>query len=230
VWNERAARARSLAARFPASAEVLGFYGEVAEWQARAAPAIATLEDAARAMYSLRELIERVGPEPLARSAREAAFGGGSEMLEHYWSGRASETPLDLFARAALQPIAARLPAGEPCPWCSAPPQVGALSEQGEGLALELVCPLCLRRRPATRGRCAGCAETAEPKLVTLATTEFPHLALMACETCRGYLPMVDLSKEPRAIPEVDELAGLPLDLWAHERGYRKLQPNLAGI
>jgi len=29
---------------------------------------------------------------------------------------------------------------------------------------------------------------------------------------------------------EVDELTALPLDVWARERGYEKLQPNLAGI
>ena len=44
------------------------------------------------------------------------------------------------------------------------------------------------------------------------------------------YLQLVDLGRDPEAIPEVDELAGLPLDLWAQERGYRKLCPNLAGV
>ena len=41
---------------------------------------------------------------------------------------------------------------------------------------------------------------------------------------------IVDLSSDPAAIPEVDELAGLPLDLWAIQEGFHKLQPNLAGI
>jgi formate dehydrogenase maturation protein FdhE len=40
----------------------------------------------------------------------------------------------------------------------------------------------------------------------------------------------MDLSLDLSAIPEVDELAGLPLDLWAQEQGYRKVQPNLTGI
>ena len=51
-----------------------------------------------------------------------------------------------------------------------------------------------------------------------------------SCETCKGYLHVVDLERDPAAIPEVDELAGLPLDLWAVENGYHKLQPNLAGV
>ena len=32
------------------------------------------------------------------------------------------------------------------------------------------------------------------------------------------------------AVPEVDELASVVLDLWAAEHGYTKLQPNLFGM
>ncbi|MFQ5790858.1 MAG: hypothetical protein ACE5JI_10325 [Acidobacteriota bacterium] len=38
------------------------------------------------------------------------------------------------------------------------------------------------------------------------------------------------LSKDPEAVPDVDEVAALPLDVWAREQGFRKLHPNLAGI
>ena len=55
-------------------------------------------------------------------------------------------------------------------------------------------------------------------------------MRLLACERCKGYLLIVDLEKDPASIPEVDELAALPLDLWAIQNGYHKLQPNLAGV
>jgi formate dehydrogenase maturation protein FdhE len=42
-------------------------------------------------------------------------------------------------------------------------------------------------------------------------------------------LKTVDLTKAGLAIPVVDELATIPLDLWARERGYEKLQINLLG-
>jgi formate dehydrogenase maturation protein FdhE len=32
------------------------------------------------------------------------------------------------------------------------------------------------------------------------------------------------------AVPVVDELASVPLDIWAEEQGYTKLQPNLLGM
>jgi formate dehydrogenase maturation protein FdhE len=43
------------------------------------------------------------------------------------------------------------------------------------------------------------------------------------------YLKSIDLTKTGLAVPVVDELATLPLDLWAHEHGYEKLQINLLG-
>ena len=50
------------------------------------------------------------------------------------------------------------------------------------------------------------------------------------CDTCRRYLKSIDLTKDARPVPPVDELAAIPLDLWAREQGYRKIQPNLAGM
>ena len=66
--------------------------------------------------------------------------------------------------------------------------------------------------------------------IASFSAAEFPHMRLLACESCKGYLLIVDLDRDVGAIPEVDELAALPLDLWAIQNGYHKLQPNLAGV
>jgi FdhE protein len=58
----------------------------------------------------------------------------------------------------------------------------------------------------------------------------FPHLRIDACASCQRYLLDVDLSRDPRAVPEVDELAALPLDLYAAGRGLSKITPNLMGF
>ena len=47
---------------------------------------------------------------------------------------------------------------------------------------------------------------------------------------CGRYIKTIDLTKNGNAVPVVDELATLPLNLWAVEHGYKKLQPNLLGI
>lgn len=230
MWDQRAARARLLAGRYAASREILIFYAGLAEWQGQNAGKVKTYECLDEVMPSLLDLVARTGPAALRDAARVLERGQWSKLLEEYWEQRAPAAPLDFFARAVLQPYASAFPGGRECPWCRCPPQVGSLRPQGEGLALDLVCALCLRRRPFPRTRCPGCNESAEAKLPNFSAPEFVQLRLQACDTCRAYLPIVDLSRDPSAIPEVDELAGLPLDLWAAEQGYHKLQPNLAGI
>jgi FdhE protein len=58
----------------------------------------------------------------------------------------------------------------------------------------------------------------------------FPHIRIEACDTCRRYLLNVDLAADPTAVPLVDELSALPLDLYARERGFSKIIPNLMGF
>ena len=58
----------------------------------------------------------------------------------------------------------------------------------------------------------------------------FGHIRIEACDTCHQYLLNVDLAADPAAVPVVDELAALPLDLYARERGYSKITPNLMGF
>jgi formate dehydrogenase maturation protein FdhE len=64
----------------------------------------------------------------------------------------------------------------------------------------------------------------------TYATAEFAHIRVEACDTCGTYAKAVDLAQDPAAVPEVDDLASVPLDLWAVEHGYRKLSLNLFGL
>ncbi len=58
----------------------------------------------------------------------------------------------------------------------------------------------------------------------------FPHIRIEACDTCRRYLLNIDLAADPAAVPVVDELAALPLDLYAREQGFSKITPNLMGF
>lgn len=53
---------------------------------------------------------------------------------------------------------------------------------------------------------------------------------MQACETCKAYVHTVNLVMDKQAIADVDELAGLPLDVWARGKGYRKLRTSLLGI
>jgi hypothetical protein len=58
----------------------------------------------------------------------------------------------------------------------------------------------------------------------------FPHLRVDACAACARYVIDVDLGRDAGAVPEVDELAAVPLALYAADQGLSKLTPNLMGL
>ncbi len=62
------------------------------------------------------------------------------------------------------------------------------------------------------------------------ADLRFPHLRIDGCTSCKRYLLNVDLGRDGRAVPAVDELAALPLDLYAKELDLTKITPNLMGF
>ena len=120
------------------------------------------------------------------------------------------------------------------CPRCGGLPQVAVFPETGETLLTAqrtLVCSRCANEWVMSRMTCASCGETSGAKMPILSDVDlFPHLRIDACEICRRYLITVDQRKDPRAVPIVDELAALPLDLVAAERGYTKIARNLMGF
>jgi len=197
---------------------------------------------------SLLSLVSRVGTPVLAQAAEELARedrGYWEDLLSTYWSAEAhvvDDAPAThrFFARAFLQPYAEycaaqrkmELPRFGPsfCPICSGKPQVGVLREEGHGAKRSLVCSLCLTEWDYGRIICPACGEERFEKLATYTASQFEHVRVEACETCRTYIKTVDLTKNGLAIPEVDELATIPLTLWAEEKGYTKLEPNLLGI
>jgi formate dehydrogenase maturation protein FdhE len=58
---------------------------------------------------------------------------------------------------------------------------------------------------------------------------QFPHVRVESCDTCQHYLRTIDLTKDGNAVPEADDLAAIPLTLWAQEHGYLRIHTNLLG-
>jgi FdhE protein len=78
--------------------------------------------------------------------------------------------------------------------------------------------------------RCAECGEEDEVQLGYFHSPAYDHLRIDTCETCKHYLKAVDLTRLGLAVPVVDEVAAAPLDLWAREQGYEKIELNLVGL
>jgi formate dehydrogenase accessory protein FdhE len=115
------------------------------------------------------------------------------------------------------------------CPLCGGKPVVAVLRREGDGAKKSLICMLCAHEWTFRRLYCPACGEEREPQMVFYSAPEIAHVRVDVCDTCHTYLKSIDLTKTGLAIPVVDELATIPLDLWARDHGYEKLQINLLG-
>jgi Protein involved in formate dehydrogenase formation len=139
----------------------------------------------------------------------------------------------------------------ERCPCCGGLPQLSWLADSGQALVngpRSLICARCGWTWKFSRSVCPACGESGEEQLRVYAEhlqgpvsgngkdssgdvqPVFPHLRIAACSTCNRYLIEVDMARDEGAVPEVDELAALPLDLHASDQGLTKVTPNLMGF
>jgi FdhE protein len=89
-----------------------------------------------------------------------------------------------------------------------------------------LICSFCRTEWDYLRIACPACDERREEKLCVYPSAKFQAVRVEACDTCKAYIKTVDLTPNGLAIPEVDELAAIPLTLWAEENGYQKATHN----
>jgi FdhE protein len=246
AWDQRIRRADELAAAHPFAADVLGFYRRVATlqkglyWFLQESSA-ADLDALLPKFPEFLSQIKACAPEPIAQSAREWETQDARELIEFRWrSVSAVGGPEALLAWVFLQPFAEHLAkqasdAGQQsaaglCPFCSRKPVVGILRPEGDGAKRSLLCSMCATEWPIVRILCPACGEESVDKLAIYTAEQFAHIRVEACDTCGCYIKTVDLTKNGRAVPIVDELATIPLNLWAKEHQYVKVQANILGI
>lgn len=192
-------------------------------------------------------LVRQHAPSGLAEAARQIAETDSAawmELLSSYWEvgGRSdadAEPIAQFFPRAFLQPYAefraerAALPpaTGTPraCPLCDGQPLLGVLRVEGDGGKRWMVCSFCSHEWEFRRILCASCGEEDEKKLPVYVAEQLPHVRVEACDTCKKFVRTIDLTKDGHAVPVVDDIAAVPLTLWAHEHAYKRLQLNLLG-
>ena len=224
--QKRAERARNLCGTRAEAAEALTFLAKVAELQASTSLSLA----------SLVALLRSNGPVLLRRAADAMNEAAGREAIGRYRSREDTGSPRSFFARVLLQPEMAQrenaesLSHPERCPRCGHLPQLGCLHALGDGRQLSLQCSLCFFEWPHPRGRCAACGEEQQDKIAFYAASEIPNVEVQTCSECRGYLHLVDATRDAQVVPEVEEVGAIALDVWARGKGFSKIQPNLVGI
>ena len=255
-WQKQILRATELADTSAGANELLVFYTHLLRAQSRIYEFLLNQRDWLPSGELERDIpvfrstfpiilktVEDAGPEPLIESARSLEAESTQaidEMLLDYW-----HAPFDteFFAKAFLQPYGLYVSAttAQPlkgidekrCPVCAGKPQLSFLQNQettAESGNRDLMCAKCLSVWSFRRVVCANCGEENPAKLAYFQSTTLNHVRIEACDTCKHYLKSVDLTRLGNAQPLVDEVAAAPLDLWATEHGYTKIEINLIGF
>ena len=215
---------------------------------------------AARVLPAVVDVTATAGPAALGEAVRARIASGTTEAALSGWLAGHELGPVDAYlARAslapaleALGPLAGRAAAeGRAlCPSCGGRPQLSVAADSGDSLVTgrrNLLCARCATSWDYTRSACPACGESDEDRLLVYAEqwtgavsphangngaepAIFPNLRVVGCDSCRRYLIEVDMARDTRAVPEVDELAALPLDLYAADQGLTKVTPKLMGF
>jgi FdhE protein len=204
------------------------------------------------------QLMHRLETEQPQRMIERWIAGESQPAIDRYLA-RASLGPvLEALDAQARESCSGERDARH-CPECGGPPQLSFFAAAREDLATGpryLACARCGSAWGYPRMTCAGCGEDSSARLNVFSeqgTTSgergsvvrglpggaaqgsrhpalFPHIRIEACESCRQYLLSIDLAAEPAAVPVVDELSAIPLDLFAREQGFSKITTNLMGF
>lgn len=209
MWAARAARARELAAARPEARDALEFLARLTAWQQSLAVRYRSA-DAAISPYL--EWLAAKAPPPIALTAARLTTLPADPDIE---------TAEAFIVEALLQVFPP-----DPCPYCTTP-VVSLLREAGHGSRRSRVCGVCLAESSAPRLGCAACGEQRVDALPIFRSDATEPARVDACDTCRAYTKTIDLTRNGSACPIADDVASIPLDLWAREQGYQRARPNL---
>jgi formate dehydrogenase maturation protein FdhE len=258
AFHARAQRAKELAATSASAVQPLKFAAILMRAQGATAAVLEELHRQRRFTARFEEDIDRVLPPVLeiARCSAENGPDGLSGVAELrlgevtddavrrlllMWTGEVRARD-DYLSRAMLRPWVEmlrhagvapdRLHARGHCPFCGGAPSTSCRrgGSESEGSARFLVCSLCALEWSFNRILCPSCFES-EPKHLPVFTNDaYPTARIEACETCGRYVKSIDMSRDLRSVPEIDDVASIAFDLWAVEQGYTRVEPGLAGL
>lgn len=257
AWMIRIRREQRLILDYPATASFLTFHEMVLRFQQKVAGAdesqfrqelpLRNQIDLALALTWMPELLTltlQSASQLLATRARELQRAGPDAQHDFLRlalsTADAPEHETDsFFAHACLQPLAENLQSQlhqlpdsfqNTCPACGGYPQAAVLRPEGDGGRRWLLCSFCLREWVFRRVVCPWCGEEDKQKLPSYSAEIPGHVRIQACDTCGRYLKAIDMTVDGNAVPLIDEVAFVVLDLWATEHGYSKIARNLLGF
>ena len=256
-WELRLARLADIQERQKPMASALQFYRTILKFQSGISSrslrvidpklplrAQIDIDEVASVMPSLLSLAADHGAAVLREAARQWEASGAQswrDVLDEAINSdhQPSAGADDFFTRTCLQPFAENLQLQVPespytgerrCPVCGGLPQMAVLRPEGDAAGRWLLCSFCLREWSFRRLICPWCREEDKEKLPRFSSNDWPSVHVEACDTCHHYLKAIDMTVDGLAVPLVDEAAFSVLDVWAGDRGYKKIVPNLLGF
>lgn len=245
TWDEKIVRAQKLARQYPATSQLLQLYKTLAIFQKHISQKLngssgSDIRAVLKFVPELNRFIAGINSEVLSKTLAQIGSDQGhwTELLLEYWQkeGNGSSAAEAFLVYALIQPYAEHVTSGmkidaptdaRECPACGNPPQLSVLREYSNGGKRSLICFLCGTEWEFRRVLCPNCGEQHKDKLPVYTAEEFAHARIEACDSCKSYVKCIDLTKDGHAVPQIDDLATLALDLWAEEQGYTRLQPNV---
>lgn len=187
----------------------------------------------------------------------EAWLSGESLGSVERYLARASAGPLLEALAPSFETVLSR--ADGACPKCGGLPQLSYFAPSDEDLVTahrHLLCSRCAWTWKFPRLMCPSCGEVetkelaiygeigttqaelsdniiksrGNPAASQLPPAQFPHMRVDGCKSCSTFTLCLDLERDRHAVPIVDEIAAIPLSLYAVERGLNKIVPNLMGF
>jgi len=258
-WDKQIQRADQLIPRANGSKDLLKFYAHLLRAQKDIYEFLRSRKDwlpsgdlesdlpvLLDALPGFLKVIQSYGPESLAAEAHDLLDADLQVITQKVMSYWLNPSDIQFFEKALIQPylrwvaesgarpVRQEVSAGERyCPFCGGSPQVSFLQNKettAESGNRDLICGTCLSSWEFRRVVCANCGEERPAKLGYFHSPEFDHVRIEACDTCKHYIKGVDLTRVGFAAPIVDEIDSAPLDLWAREHGYTKIELNLVGL
>lgn len=172
--------------------------------------------------------LQRAGATELEGLA-DAALGGQWEHPQRAALPLVSATLQAVWSAAAARLDAStmeRLEVAELCPVCGSLPVAGIIRTGMADSGLRyLHCSLCNAEWHVVRATCVQC-HSADGHAYTGIEGTAQAVVGETCDSCKSYLKLCRMDKDPEVDPLADDLATLTLDILLDERGYGRIGPN----
>ena len=241
----------ALSRKHPEAASLLDFLVPVLETQRKIASSplpLSSIRDAALPSWiaSLREMAAKCAahgtPAIIAAANRLQNLDDKaiSAVLFSFINHEELEAAERLVVMSFLGGATAELPALQQydergwlkpvCPVCGMPPVASLISDvdEIEGCRL-LYCGVCHASWHFNRTTCHQCGTNDDHQFDYFHPDGDMSVVIHACRNCMGYLKSIDMRNYSMMVPEVLDTATLSLDLYAREKGFAKVFPNMFG-